>query len=125
MRILAIVGLLLYSGYLLLAFVEWTVGPEAHAALAWSYAGAPAFVYHPTVFGAFFGVRLVATVGLLLRADWGRQLFAVWLAAAIAHTAISGVMVSPALDAALAYLSSVVDGAILALAYRQRRTPTA
>ena len=72
---------------------------------------------HPLTFITIFVVRLVATLGLCLFFTWGRSLFALWLGSGIILGTMSGILVSPPIDAVLGYLSAMVDAVLLVLSY--------
>ncbi len=71
-----------------------------------------------------FGIRkylpavyIVAAIGLFFFTWWGRWLFAACYAVGLVVTIIGGFTVSPALDSAIFLLVTLVDGAILGLAF--------
>jgi hypothetical protein len=66
-------------------------------------------------------LRLVSTVGLLLFKNWGRLVFVAWLLLNIFAPVIFGPdsASSPALDVAIGYVSTLLDGATLALTFTQ------
>ncbi|WP_348675926.1 hypothetical protein [uncultured Abyssibacter sp.] len=101
----------------LLPYVGWTVNPLTAEALQFAGAGAIDGALHPAWFIAFLIARIIATIGMLLFFKWGRLLFAVWLLAGFPLGLVSGVYVSPAIDSTIGYLTSLLDGVVLALAY--------
>ena len=114
---LAISAFVLYSAWFFLPILGWTTTPESHDALKFFGAGGLPFTQHPLAFITMFVVRLVATLGLCLFFTWGRSLFALWLGSGIIFSAVAGVLVSPPIDAALGYLSAMVDAVLLVLSY--------
>lgn len=114
---LAVAAFVLYSAWFFLPVLGWTITPESHEALKYFGAGGLPFTQHPFPSIALFAVRLVATLGLCLFFTWGRSLFAVWLGGGVIYGAMAGVLVSPPIDAAIGHLSSMVDVALLVLAY--------
>jgi hypothetical protein len=71
-----------------------------------------------------FGIRkylpavfIVAAIGLFFFTWWGRWLFAACYAVGLFVTIIGGFTVSPALDSAIFLLVTLIDGAILGLAF--------
>lgn len=122
-RVLVLIALGLYLACVALPFTGWTVDLTAKMALAWYGAGASAGVLHPFVFVVLVAVRLAATIGLLLLFTWSRRLYAAWLLAGAVHAAFAGVNVAPAIDSAVGYVSLLLDGALLALAYSPPLAP--
>ena len=71
-----------------------------------------------------FGVRkylpaafIVGAIGMFFFTWWGRWFFAACYAVGLVVTIIAGFTVSPAIDSAIFLLATLVDGAILGLAF--------
>ncbi len=110
-------GFIAFLVWWVLPLVGWTVNPQAAEALQFAGVGALDAATHPAWYFAFLVVRVIATIGLLLVFKWGRLVFAISLLAGLPFGLFSGVYVAPAIDSTIGYLSSLLDGAVLALAY--------
>jgi hypothetical protein len=71
-----------------------------------------------------FGIRkylpaamTIAAIGLFFFTWWGRWLFAACYIVGLVVTVIGGLTVSPALDSAVSLIVTLIDGAILGLAF--------
>ncbi len=118
-QMLVIGSLLLYGIWRLLPYTGWTITEEAFAALQYAGAGAWSFTWHPLFSITEFAIRAAATLGMFLLLTWGRSLFVVWLAAGVVIGPVSGVIVVPAVDNAVGYLSTLIDGVLVVLSFSQ------
>jgi len=83
------------------------------------YAGLGALlpVHHPLYSGTWFGLWLVASLGLFFFQNWARHLFLTLYVLCIVLVPFSGFSGQGALESFLGELTTVLDGAILAMAY--------
>ena len=90
---------------------------EQYRLTEYSGYGAILPINHVLYYGTWFGLWLIAAVGLYFFRNWARHLY---LALSFAHLALapfSGFVVEPPLDFLFSATSLLLDGAILAMAY--------
>ena len=68
-------------------------------------------------YGTFFGLVLIATLGLYFFQNWARHLFLALSLLDLAITPFSGFIVQPPIDGLFFMINLLLDGAILAMAY--------
>jgi hypothetical protein len=73
--------------------------------------------HHPAVDIAFLVAWLLASVGLLFFQNWGRHLFLTLALLGMIDLALSGLVVYTPFEHAFSRFQSLLDGAVLALAY--------
>lgn len=83
------------------------------------YAGLGALlpVHHPLYFGTWFGLWLIASLGLFFFQNWARHLFLALYVLSTVLILFSGFSGQGAWENVLSQLTTVMDGAILAMAY--------
>ena len=79
--------------------------------------GASPFTQNPMFYLLFAVAKLVSTIGLLLRANWGRWVLVAATGASLASIPFSGMVVAVPLDCLIGTVLGYGDGAILALAF--------
>jgi hypothetical protein len=65
----------------------------------------------------FFVGYSVILIGLLLFKNWARLSFVVITIASVLFTAIQGIQVMPAIEATIQYITTLIDGATIAIMY--------
>ena len=85
--------------------------------LGFSGYGASSFTQNPMFYLSFGAAKLVSTIGLLIRANWGRWLLVAMTSASLVSIPFSGVLVTVPLDCIVGTVLGYGDGAILALAF--------
>lgn len=79
--------------------------------------GASPFTQSPMFYLSFGVAKLVSTIGLLLRANWGRWVLFAVTGASWAAIPFSGIVVAAPLDCLIGTVLGYGDGVILALAF--------
>ena len=79
--------------------------------------GASPFTQSPMFYLSFGAAKLVSTIGLLLRANWGRWVLVAVTGASWAAIPFSGIVVAAPLDCLIGTVLGYGDGVILALAF--------
>lgn len=114
---LVVVSVLLYGVWMALPHIPRTLSPEVQQMLSTSGYGGQTWVMDPRYYFSVGLAKVLASVGLLLFLSWGRWLFVAVAAIALASVPFSGVSVGAPLDNAVGYVATLLDGAILALAF--------
>jgi hypothetical protein len=83
------------------------------------YNGFGAFlpVHHPLYYGTWFGLSLLASIGVFFFQNWGRHLLLSLYALGVLLSLLSGFSVQGPVENFLGQLTVVLDGAVLAMAY--------
>ncbi len=74
-------------------------------------------VHHPLYYGVWFGLWLIASIGLFFFQNWARYLFLCLYVLVIVLAPFSGFSVKGPLEGFFSELITVLDGAILAMAF--------
>jgi hypothetical protein len=106
-------------------YVVWFLQPYGlgdlpdveHQLLEHDRYGALLPVQHPLFYCTWFCLWLVASVGLFLLQNWARHLFLALYVIGIALVPFAGFTVQLPIDTALSAVNTLLNGAILALAY--------
>ncbi len=112
------------------SYVVWFFFPYISAGLAnplyleieqraGEYAGFGALlpVHHPLYYGTWLGLWLIASVGLFFFQNWARHLFLILYVVGTLLIPLSGFSAQGPMENFFGQIATVLDGAILALAY--------
>ena len=112
-----VVSTVIYVVWFFLPFWPGYLSEDAHQLAEYAGYGAILPVDHALYYGAWFGLWLIAAIGLIFFQNWARHLY---LALSLLNPALapfSGFMVQPPIDALFFATNLLLDGAILAMAY--------
>ena len=116
-QLLVVASVLAYGLWMALPQIPRALSPEVQQMLSTSGYGGQAWVMDPRYYFSVALAKVLASVGLVLFLSWGRWLFLGVAAVAIASVPFSGVSVGAPMDNAVGYVATLLDGAILALAF--------
>lgn len=109
---------LVISQYLLWLPMDLVLSEEKRVMEVLSGNGLGSFLpFHPAIGMAFLVAFLLAAVGLLFFQNWGRHLFLALVVVGMIWDGLAGLGVSTPFENAFSRLQSLLDGAVLALAY--------
>jgi hypothetical protein len=119
---LVVVSTLSYSLWFFFPYIVQHLANDLYRDIAsrlGQYDGYGAFlpVHHPLYYWPWFGFWLIASIGLFFFQNWAKNLFLFLNVLGLVLAPLGGFSVRGPLASLLAELTTVLDGAILALAY--------
>lgn len=116
-QIFVVASTAIYIVWFVLPFWSGYLSEDAHQLTEYSGYGAILPVDHLLYYGTWFGLWLVAALGLFFFQNWARHLY---LALSVLNPALapfSGFVIQPPIDVLFSSTNLLLDGAILAMAY--------
>jgi len=116
-RLLVAASAFLYLGWIVLPHLPRAFIPEVRPLLEKSGYGGADWVTAPWFYLGLGGAKMLASLGLFMFLAWGRWLFLAATVVAIASIFFAGISVASPLDGLVGFVATLVDGAILGLAF--------